>query len=160
MLSLGAGVLQACLTEHSTIVKPCSGLRLLVLRTKLLYFQGALNQNKRQSWQNFPEGQNFSSYPQFSVTINQNVAEIWWIWFWNAFVLSVRSLIWIKCTPRSLLCHFTVLHMTLCVLLSVDIFCFGVLDYIQPVCLPTYGQRLADGQMGTVTGWGNVEYYG
>ncbi|XP_016394163.1 serine protease hepsin-like isoform X1 [Sinocyclocheilus rhinocerous] len=33
-------------------------------------------------------------------------------------------------------------------------------DYIQPVCLPTYGQRLADGQMGTVTGWGNVEYYG
>ncbi|KTF97966.1 hypothetical protein cypCar_00032028 [Cyprinus carpio] len=33
-------------------------------------------------------------------------------------------------------------------------------DFIQPVCLPTYGQRLADGQMGTVTGWGNVEYYG
>uniref|UniRef100_A0A8C1HVS6 Hepsin n=1 Tax=Cyprinus carpio carpio TaxID=630221 RepID=A0A8C1HVS6_CYPCA len=33
-------------------------------------------------------------------------------------------------------------------------------DYIQPVCLPTYGQRLADGQMGTVTGWGNMEYYG
>lgn len=34
------------------------------------------------------------------------------------------------------------------------------LDYIQPVCLPTYGQRLVDGQIGTVTGWGNVEYYG
>ncbi|XP_039540989.1 serine protease hepsin-like isoform X1 [Pimephales promelas] len=33
-------------------------------------------------------------------------------------------------------------------------------DYIQPVCLPTYGQRLADGQIGTVTGWGNMEYYG
>ncbi|XP_030638324.1 serine protease hepsin [Chanos chanos] len=33
-------------------------------------------------------------------------------------------------------------------------------DYIQPVCLPTYGQRLIDGQMGTVTGWGNTEYYG
>lgn len=33
-------------------------------------------------------------------------------------------------------------------------------DYIQPVCLPSYGQRLVDGQMGTVTGWGNVEYYG
>uniref|UniRef100_A0A4W4H152 Hepsin n=1 Tax=Electrophorus electricus TaxID=8005 RepID=A0A4W4H152_ELEEL len=33
-------------------------------------------------------------------------------------------------------------------------------DYVQPVCLPTYGQRLVDGQMGTVTGWGNVEYYG
>ncbi|XP_060717302.1 serine protease hepsin isoform X1 [Tachysurus vachellii] len=33
-------------------------------------------------------------------------------------------------------------------------------DYIQPVCLPTYGQRLVDGQIGTVTGWGNVEYYG
>uniref|UniRef100_A0A672K4S8 Serine protease hepsin-like n=1 Tax=Sinocyclocheilus grahami TaxID=75366 RepID=A0A672K4S8_SINGR len=30
-------------------------------------------------------------------------------------------------------------------------------DYIQPVCLPTYGHRLADGQMGTVTGWGNME---
>ncbi|MEQ2272788.1 hypothetical protein XENORESO_012572 [Xenotaenia resolanae] len=33
-------------------------------------------------------------------------------------------------------------------------------EYIQPVCLPTYGQRLIDGQMGTVTGWGNVGYYG
>ncbi|XP_038832245.1 serine protease hepsin-like [Salvelinus namaycush] len=33
-------------------------------------------------------------------------------------------------------------------------------DYIQPVCLPHYGQRLIDGQMGTVTGWGNVGYYG
>lgn len=32
-------------------------------------------------------------------------------------------------------------------------------EYIQPVCLPAYGQRLVDGQMGTVTGWGNVEYY-
>ncbi|CAB1334073.1 unnamed protein product, partial [Coregonus sp. 'balchen'] len=31
-------------------------------------------------------------------------------------------------------------------------------DYIQPVCLPHYGQRLIDGQMGTVTGWGNVGY--
>ncbi|XP_028326994.1 serine protease hepsin isoform X3 [Gouania willdenowi] len=33
-------------------------------------------------------------------------------------------------------------------------------EYIQPVCLPAYGQRLIDGQMGTVTGWGNVDYYG
>uniref|UniRef100_A0A8C8HP74 Acrosin n=1 Tax=Oncorhynchus tshawytscha TaxID=74940 RepID=A0A8C8HP74_ONCTS len=33
-------------------------------------------------------------------------------------------------------------------------------DYIQPVCLPHYGQRLIDGQIGTVTGWGNVGYYG
>ncbi|XP_029477554.1 serine protease hepsin-like isoform X1 [Oncorhynchus nerka] len=33
-------------------------------------------------------------------------------------------------------------------------------DYIQPVCLPHYGQRLIDGQLGTVTGWGNVGYYG
>ncbi|KAG7229457.1 hypothetical protein INR49_012856 [Caranx melampygus] len=33
-------------------------------------------------------------------------------------------------------------------------------EYIQPICLPVYGQRLIDGQMGTVTGWGNVEYYG
>ncbi|XP_061772293.1 serine protease hepsin isoform X1 [Nerophis ophidion] len=33
-------------------------------------------------------------------------------------------------------------------------------EYIQPVCLPAYGQRLIDGQMGTVTGWGNVEYFG
>lgn len=34
------------------------------------------------------------------------------------------------------------------------------LEYIQPICLPAYGQRLIDGQMGTVTGWGNVGYYG
>ncbi|XP_068591338.1 serine protease hepsin [Cebidichthys violaceus] len=33
-------------------------------------------------------------------------------------------------------------------------------EYIQPICLPAYGQRLIDGQMGTVTGWGNVGYYG
>lgn len=33
-------------------------------------------------------------------------------------------------------------------------------ENIQPVCLPTYGQRLIDGQIGTVTGWGNVGYYG
>uniref|UniRef100_A0A8C5AEQ0 Serine protease hepsin n=1 Tax=Gadus morhua TaxID=8049 RepID=A0A8C5AEQ0_GADMO len=33
-------------------------------------------------------------------------------------------------------------------------------EYIQPLCLPTYGQRLIDGQMGTVTGWGNVGYNG
>ncbi|XP_074510887.1 serine protease hepsin isoform X2 [Sebastes fasciatus] len=33
-------------------------------------------------------------------------------------------------------------------------------EYIQPICLPAYGQRLIDGQMGTVTGWGNVDYYG
>ncbi|KAJ3598560.1 hypothetical protein NHX12_002069 [Muraenolepis orangiensis] len=33
-------------------------------------------------------------------------------------------------------------------------------EYIQPVCLPAYGQRLIDGQMGTVTGWGNIGYYG
>ncbi|XP_013875946.1 serine protease hepsin isoform X2 [Austrofundulus limnaeus] len=32
-------------------------------------------------------------------------------------------------------------------------------EYIQPVCLPAYGQRLTDGLMGTVTGWGNVGYY-
>ena len=35
-----------------------------------------------------------------------------------------------------------------------------VVEYVQPVCLPAYGQRLIDGQMGTVTGWGNVGYYG
>ncbi|XP_028437384.1 serine protease hepsin isoform X3 [Perca flavescens] len=33
-------------------------------------------------------------------------------------------------------------------------------EYIQPICLPAYGQRLIDGQMGIVTGWGNVDYYG
>uniref|UniRef100_A0A3Q3IMU0 Peptidase S1 domain-containing protein n=1 Tax=Monopterus albus TaxID=43700 RepID=A0A3Q3IMU0_MONAL len=33
-------------------------------------------------------------------------------------------------------------------------------EYVQPICLPAYGQRLIDGQMGTVTGWGNVGYYG
>uniref|UniRef100_A0A8C6SD62 Hepsin n=1 Tax=Neogobius melanostomus TaxID=47308 RepID=A0A8C6SD62_9GOBI len=33
-------------------------------------------------------------------------------------------------------------------------------ENVQPVCLPAYGQRLIDGQMGTVTGWGNVDYYG
>ncbi|XP_056300061.1 serine protease hepsin [Pseudoliparis swirei] len=33
-------------------------------------------------------------------------------------------------------------------------------EYIQPICLPAYGQRLIDGQMGTVTGWGNVDYHG
>lgn len=33
-------------------------------------------------------------------------------------------------------------------------------EYIQPICLPAYGQRLIDRQMGTVTGWGNVGYYG
>ncbi|KAK0155586.1 Serine protease hepsin [Merluccius polli] len=33
-------------------------------------------------------------------------------------------------------------------------------EYIQPLCLPTYGQRLIDGQRGTVTGWGNIGYYG
>lgn len=33
-------------------------------------------------------------------------------------------------------------------------------ENIQPVCLPAYGQRLIDGQMGTVTGWGNVGYHG
>lgn len=33
-------------------------------------------------------------------------------------------------------------------------------EYIQPICLPAYGQRLIDGEMGTVTGWGNVGYYG
>ncbi|CAL8248408.1 unnamed protein product [Lota lota] len=33
-------------------------------------------------------------------------------------------------------------------------------EYIQPLCLPTYGQRLIDGQMGTVTGWGNIGYNG
>ncbi|KAK1894736.1 Serine protease hepsin [Dissostichus eleginoides] len=33
-------------------------------------------------------------------------------------------------------------------------------EYVQPICLPAYGQRLVDGQMGTVTGWGNIDYYG
>ncbi|XP_063055512.1 serine protease hepsin isoform X1 [Engraulis encrasicolus] len=33
-------------------------------------------------------------------------------------------------------------------------------DYVQPVCLPAHGQRLVDGQMGYVTGWGNTGYYG
>ncbi|XP_037309866.1 serine protease hepsin isoform X2 [Pungitius pungitius] len=33
-------------------------------------------------------------------------------------------------------------------------------ECIQPICLPAHGQRLIDGQMGTVTGWGNVEYHG
>lgn len=37
---------------------------------------------------------------------------------------------------------------------------FTFTEYIQPVCLPTYGQRLIDGQMGTITGWGNVGYFG
>lgn len=37
---------------------------------------------------------------------------------------------------------------------------FVCVEYIQPICLPAYGQRLIDGQMGTVTGWGNVGYYG
>lgn len=37
---------------------------------------------------------------------------------------------------------------------------FVLAENIQPVCLPTYGQRLIDGQVGTVTGWGNVGYYG
>ncbi|KAM6968134.1 serine protease hepsin [Aplochiton taeniatus] len=32
-------------------------------------------------------------------------------------------------------------------------------EFIQPICLPAYGQRLIDGQMGTVTGWGNAGYY-
>ena len=42
---------------------------------------------------------------------------------------------------------------------SILIHVLGV-EYIQPICLPAYGQRLIDGQMGTVTGWGNVGYYG
>ncbi|XP_077384264.1 serine protease hepsin isoform X1 [Festucalex cinctus] len=29
-------------------------------------------------------------------------------------------------------------------------------EYIQPICLPAYGQRLRDGQMGTVIGWGSL----
>ncbi|KAG7277493.1 hypothetical protein CRUP_037364 [Coryphaenoides rupestris] len=33
-------------------------------------------------------------------------------------------------------------------------------EYIQPLCLPAYGQRLIDGQMGTATGWGNIGYNG
>nr|XP_040021981.1 serine protease hepsin isoform X3 [Gasterosteus aculeatus aculeatus] len=33
-------------------------------------------------------------------------------------------------------------------------------ECIQPICLPAHGQRLTDGQMGTVTGWGNVQYHG
>lgn len=67
---LGTGMLQVCLTEHSIIVKPRSGLRLLVLRTKLLYFQGALSWNRRQYGHNFLEGQSCVSSPQCSVTIN------------------------------------------------------------------------------------------
>ncbi|XP_061529887.1 serine protease hepsin [Phycodurus eques] len=33
-------------------------------------------------------------------------------------------------------------------------------EYIQPICLPAYGQRLIDGQMGTVIGWGSLGYSG
>ncbi|GCB82363.1 hypothetical protein scyTo_0021982 [Scyliorhinus torazame] len=33
-------------------------------------------------------------------------------------------------------------------------------DYIQPLCLPAFGQRLVDGTLCSVTGWGNTEYYG
>ncbi|XP_072409565.1 serine protease hepsin isoform X1 [Chiloscyllium punctatum] len=33
-------------------------------------------------------------------------------------------------------------------------------DYIQPLCLPAIGQRLIDGTLCSVTGWGNTEYYG
>ncbi|XP_059497330.1 serine protease hepsin [Stegostoma tigrinum] len=33
-------------------------------------------------------------------------------------------------------------------------------DYIQPLCLPAIGQRLVDGALCSVTGWGNTEYYG
>ncbi|GCC19069.1 hypothetical protein chiPu_0022173, partial [Chiloscyllium punctatum] len=32
--------------------------------------------------------------------------------------------------------------------------------YIQPLCLPAIGQRLIDGTLCSVTGWGNTEYYG
>ncbi|XP_041037089.1 serine protease hepsin [Carcharodon carcharias] len=33
-------------------------------------------------------------------------------------------------------------------------------DHIQPLCLPAFGQRLVDGTLCSVTGWGNTEYYG
>ncbi|KAM4825614.1 serine protease hepsin [Thomomys bottae] len=33
-------------------------------------------------------------------------------------------------------------------------------EYIQPVCLPAAGQPLVDGKVCTVTGWGNMQYYG
>ncbi|XP_012881698.1 PREDICTED: serine protease hepsin isoform X3 [Dipodomys ordii] len=33
-------------------------------------------------------------------------------------------------------------------------------EYIQPVCLPAAGQDLVDGKICTVTGWGNMQYYG
>ncbi|XP_019748571.1 serine protease hepsin isoform X1 [Hippocampus comes] len=29
-------------------------------------------------------------------------------------------------------------------------------EYIQPICLPAYGQRIRDGQIGTVIGWGSL----
>lgn len=51
-----------------------------------------------------------------------------------------------------LLCTVTCLYLNIYTCLCVE--------YIQPICLPAYGQRLIDGQMGTVTGWGNVGYYG
>ncbi|XP_066575310.1 serine protease hepsin isoform X2 [Amia ocellicauda] len=33
-------------------------------------------------------------------------------------------------------------------------------DFIQPVCLPALTQSLVDGKVCTVTGWGNLKYYG
>lgn len=45
---------------------------------------------------------------------------------------------------------YILMHMFVCL----------CVEYIQPICLPAYGQRLIDGQMGIVTGWGNVDYYG
>ncbi|KAG8433686.1 hypothetical protein GDO86_012150 [Hymenochirus boettgeri] len=33
-------------------------------------------------------------------------------------------------------------------------------EYIQPVCLPAMGQQIIEGKVCTVTGWGNLQYYG
>lgn len=33
-------------------------------------------------------------------------------------------------------------------------------EYIQPVCLPALGQQIIDGKICTVSGWGNLQYYG
>lgn len=48
----------------------------------------------------------------------------------------------------------------ICFLYEYVLYMYLCVEYIQPICLPAYGQRLIDGQMGTVTGWGNVGYYG
>ncbi|KAM4703006.1 serine protease hepsin [Rhinophrynus dorsalis] len=37
---------------------------------------------------------------------------------------------------------------------------FTLTEYVQPVCLPALGQQITDGKVCTVTGWGNLQYYG